>query len=307
MSKSTRFSSDIVHGVYKIENILNGNIYVGSSKDIYGRWVQHKRDLRKGTHHSKHLQSAWNKYKEHNFKFDVIEITDSNKKVELFECEKKWYDYYNSCGTILYNMCPIVITPTYFTTIEDLKNGRRKITYEQFIDVCWYLERTNLPITKISKLTKVLDRTIYEIYFRKQYVELTKDICFTPRTVLDSSQKYNSKLTINDVKEILNHFQKGVSIKTLLKQYNVGESTLYDIYYRRTWKNLSDGLTFSPLIKSDGTTGKPVLQYDLQMNLVAEYRSAREAESATGIGYKMISRVCNGHRPYTHGFIFKFK
>ena len=52
---------------------------------------------------------------------------------------------------------------------------------------------------------------------------------------------------------------------------------------------------------------KPIVQYDLQMNYIAEYESAHEAERKTGIGYKMISRVCNGKRPYTHGFIFQFK
>jgi group I intron endonuclease len=52
---------------------------------------------------------------------------------------------------------------------------------------------------------------------------------------------------------------------------------------------------------------KSVLQYDLDGNFIAEYESAREAERITGIGFKMISRVCNGDRPYTHGFIFKFK
>lgn len=52
---------------------------------------------------------------------------------------------------------------------------------------------------------------------------------------------------------------------------------------------------------------KPIIQYDLQMNYIAEYDSAHDADRATGIGYKMISRVCNGKRPYTHGFIFQFK
>ena len=42
------------------------------------------------------------------------------------------------------------------------------------------------------------------------------------------------------------------------------------------------------------------------MNYIATYESAREAERQTGIGYKMISRVCRGERPHTHGYIFKF-
>lgn len=52
---------------------------------------------------------------------------------------------------------------------------------------------------------------------------------------------------------------------------------------------------------------KTILQYDLDNNFIAEYNSAREGERQTGIGYKMISRVCNGGRPHTHGYIFKFK
>ena len=52
---------------------------------------------------------------------------------------------------------------------------------------------------------------------------------------------------------------------------------------------------------------KPVIQYDLNMNYISEYESARDAEKATGIGYKMISRVCRGERHSTHGYIFRFK
>ena len=51
---------------------------------------------------------------------------------------------------------------------------------------------------------------------------------------------------------------------------------------------------------------KSVLQYDLDGNFIAEYESAREAERQTGIGYKMISRVAKGERPYTHGYVWKF-
>ena len=52
---------------------------------------------------------------------------------------------------------------------------------------------------------------------------------------------------------------------------------------------------------------KPIVQYNLKMNFVAEYQSAREAENSTGIGFKMISRVCNHKRKQTHGYIFRFK
>lgn len=60
-------------GVYKITNNVNGKFYVGSSKDIKYRWKQHRDKLNDNKHGNTHLQNAWNKYGEDNFKFEIIE------------------------------------------------------------------------------------------------------------------------------------------------------------------------------------------------------------------------------------------
>ena len=44
-------------GIYKITNIKNGKIYVGSSKDIEKRWKEHLYKLKYGVHHSVKLQN----------------------------------------------------------------------------------------------------------------------------------------------------------------------------------------------------------------------------------------------------------
>jgi hypothetical protein len=230
-----------------------------------------------------------------------------DSRAALFDCEQKWYDYYASLEICLYNASSSVAVPCWTTTVDDLKNGKRKMTYAQFVDVCWHLSNTSLPITKIAEITQVSDRTIYEIYFRKHYVDLTKDINFIPRTVLDSSQTYNAKLSKEEILEIIEQMEVGANIHSLMDKYGVAHSTISDIYHRRTWKNLSDGVQFAPLIIPIHKTNKPIIQYDLNMNYIAEYESAREAERITGIGYKLISRVCNHQRPHTHGFIFRFK
>ncbi len=69
-------------GVYKITNRVNGKIYVGSSKNIYERWNQHKDKLRNNCHDNAHLQNAWIKYGENNFKFEIIEECDPNIQFE---------------------------------------------------------------------------------------------------------------------------------------------------------------------------------------------------------------------------------
>ena len=78
-----------------------------------------------------------------------------------------------------------------------------------------------------------------------------------------------------------------------------GSIWMYKHEYETEGCNLSDYVHTS--------NAKPVIQYDLCMNYIAEYESARDADKHTGIGYKLISRVCNYQRPHTHGYVFRFK
>ena len=69
-------------GVYKIVNMINGKIYIGSTKDFKDRWNRHLRQLRRGKHHSKHLQRAYDKYGENSFSFEIIEICAEEQRLE---------------------------------------------------------------------------------------------------------------------------------------------------------------------------------------------------------------------------------
>lgn len=80
-------------GIYKIENILNGNIYIGQSTNIKNRFKSHKSNLRLNKHCNIHLQYAWNKYGEENFEFSILEVCDCS---ELNEKERNYICKYNS-------------------------------------------------------------------------------------------------------------------------------------------------------------------------------------------------------------------
>lgn len=60
-------------GIYKFTNKVNQKIYIGSAKNLRKRFVQHRSLLRTNNHHSKHFQSAYNKYGESCFIYEVIE------------------------------------------------------------------------------------------------------------------------------------------------------------------------------------------------------------------------------------------
>jgi len=83
-----------MNGIYQIKNLINNKVYVGSSNNINKRWGQHIYHLNAGTHHSKHLQAAWDKYSKENFAFSILE--EVNTSDNIFIKEKDWIIRLNS-------------------------------------------------------------------------------------------------------------------------------------------------------------------------------------------------------------------
>lgn len=100
----------VTSGVYKITNIENGKVYIGSSKDINKRITAHIRELKKNIHDNTHLQSAWNKYGKEKFEFSILEfVPDINI---LLEREQFWMDKYQCYKRDFgYNMLPTAGSP----------------------------------------------------------------------------------------------------------------------------------------------------------------------------------------------------
>ncbi|APQ72279.1 GIY-YIG nuclease family protein [Clostridium botulinum] len=80
-------------GIYKIENIVNGKVYIGQSTNLKSRKIHHKSELRCKRHPNLYLQNAFCKYGEGNFRFEIIEKVDEQN---LDEREIYWINYYNS-------------------------------------------------------------------------------------------------------------------------------------------------------------------------------------------------------------------
>lgn len=85
-------------GIYKIENIINNKIYIGSCSNFNVRKGSHLCLLRQGKHHSIKLQRSFNKYGEANF---IISLIEKCEKENLIIREQFYIDtlkpYYNIC------------------------------------------------------------------------------------------------------------------------------------------------------------------------------------------------------------------
>lgn len=95
----------IVSGIYRILNMENGKFYIGSAVDVASRWSGHRNRLRRGRHHSQHLQNAWNKYGEESFDFSVIEVVSCRD--ELIAAEQRHIDLLLPA----YNVCKVAGSP----------------------------------------------------------------------------------------------------------------------------------------------------------------------------------------------------
>lgn len=87
-------------GIYSINNIFDGKIYYGSSVNIFRRLKRHKLLLQQSCHTNSHLQFAWNKYRENNFQFSIIENVDISQLLEreqfyLNQCKNQPELHYN--------------------------------------------------------------------------------------------------------------------------------------------------------------------------------------------------------------------
>nr|QBM02823.1 hypothetical protein [uncultured archaeon] len=89
--------------VYKITNIINNKLYVGSTYEYHKRQKRHKRDLKNQVHHSLYLQNSVNKYGIENFVFEILEEVFEKTNEYLLSREQYYIDNLNP----EYNICPI--------------------------------------------------------------------------------------------------------------------------------------------------------------------------------------------------------
>jgi group I intron endonuclease len=92
-------------GIYKIENKVNGKIYIGSSIEVHVRLMNHKYMLRANKHDNEYLQKSFNKYGEDNFIFSLVELCDI---AELIVKENFYIDKFSSNDLKLgYNLAKV--------------------------------------------------------------------------------------------------------------------------------------------------------------------------------------------------------
>jgi group I intron endonuclease len=96
-------------GIYKIENLVNGKILIGSSKNLRGKANSYSFQLKQGTHINRELQRDYTKLGEKNFAFAVVDFLEPKDGPEhdytsdLAALEEMWLEKLQPYGEKGYN------------------------------------------------------------------------------------------------------------------------------------------------------------------------------------------------------------
>lgn len=113
-------------GIYKITNTINQKVYIGQSKQIEKRWMNHRvaafNQYDEGYEYP--LYRAIRKYGLENFQFSVLEECSIDN---LNDREKYWINYYDSCFNGYnqtlggeYTSVPQKLTPAQVREIQEI-------------------------------------------------------------------------------------------------------------------------------------------------------------------------------------------
>ena len=259
-------------GIYKIENILTKDCYIGSTINLKSRKFRHFKDLKNGNHHSIILQRAYNKYGEDNLKFIVLE--KDLLKENLLQREQ----YYINTLSPLYNICRIAGSPLGIKHSAESNDKKREYTRKNM--------HTILPRLKKSWETK------------------SKEVYMLDYTTLEVLKKFKS------ASEAARYLNKDCTYASTItsccknKRFSAfGYRWVFSVEDISNLRNKVDIVPWNKGKSINSKNHKSVKQYDTQMNFIKIWNSVKEAESINGKG---ISNCALGKSKTSNGFIWKY-
>lgn len=143
-------------GIYKITNLKNNKIYIGSTgRSFSERFTEHSRDLKNNKHKNYYLQSSYNKWGESIFKFEILEIVDDVST--LHKVEQKYLDLLCTSKKVSYNI-NIKATGGYQFSEETYKKRGRSfsITLNKSIEYSKQIKACEITIDDVPEKYKKL-------------------------------------------------------------------------------------------------------------------------------------------------------
>lgn len=222
--------------IYRIRNRINNHSYIGSTFQLKTRRNRHFYELKKESHHSIHLQNAYNKYGQENFIFEIMEeLLDTTVEDTLLR-EQYYFDTLNP----EYNICKTAGSCIGVKRSNQTKEKIIKIFFSKR-EKCFPLFEEKYSIEEISEILNYSYNCVLRSY--KEYC-LLNNIEFVKRPpgqkVLDTrdGKIYESIKEVSDVFEynfgtLRRHLNDLVENRTpfrLIEGFDENEEPILKIY-----------------------------------------------------------------------------
>lgn len=204
-------------GIYIIINILDSKAYVGYATNFRKRKAAHLSDLRKNKHKNIHLQRAFNRDCEINFRIELLEECSKEKLIERedFWC-KKLNTHNDKFG---YNL----LGTGEKGLIEHSEETKQKMSNLKLGYKCSKEHCKNIGLAK-------KDIPLSEGHKEKLRVK-----------TYEANRKGIKKLNEEKVKEIVSLINQGIKTSIIAKQFNVDRHIISKIKYNKMWSFIDKG------------------------------------------------------------------
>lgn len=255
-------------GIYKIENQITKDIYIGSSVNLNNRKSRHFKDLENSKHHSIILQRAIDKYKIENFKFIIIEYC-SVKDLLIRE------QYYLDLLQPLYNILKNAGNSLGHIVSEETKIKHRKYALENNIkppESTW--REKQQKVYMLDKQTLEIIQEFQSLSSACRFIGKKETYVFTISSCCNNKRfsafGYRWVFSIEDIQKLRD--------KIPIVAWNKG-------------------------LKINNKKSKKVKQYNMNNEFIKEFNSIKEAEKEFGKG---ISNCALGKSKTSNGYIWKY-
>jgi group I intron endonuclease len=294
--------------IYKIENIITNDFYIGSALNYEKRKAAHISRLKSKTHHSPILQNSWNKYGSEVFIFSVVE--------EIFEKEKliEREQFYIDDSSPKFNCCQIAGSALGYkhSTQSRLNMSKshmgKKLSPESIVKRSLKQSGVNHPFYN----KKRTDNDVAKM--KEGHKKFFENGGIGHRTGKTSSEESKKKMSESHMIPIIQYEKTGEFVREWKGSTEAAnELKICSVNINQCCNGrlkTSGGYIWTFLEKSPNTnlTDKRTLPVMCEQDgKIIEYESAKKASEILGINKTNIYLCCRNKQKTAGGFSWKYK
>lgn len=255
--------------VYKITNLVNGKIYVGSAVNLYNRYKSYKRRVLKDAPRRMVVEKAMVKYGMENFSFEILERLES--KDMTITKEQIWLDILQPFDPIGYN-------------VNKKAESRLGMTVSDSVKIKMSLTRKNRM--ESGEIKKVFSKKVLKINMNTLKIE--DEFC----SAKDAARSFGT--------------ENSTCISQACNKKQLSAKGFYWCW-KRDYEERGFNPTKRKDPSKCKQEPKPVNQLNPDGSLASNWPSIRSASKTLNCSNSQISSRCNGKKDSLYrGFIWKF-